>query len=286
MRYSDRSTLLYLGSEVERMGEQLGAAEETMIDGIRLCGDVLRPGYEYDSIDSVAAACFYLACTRQDEPASLPDVADAARKSQKRIQHLSANLMAELDIQPTPVEPDTYLEEGIAEFGLSDAVAAECFELLERGMERNLHSGLAPTTVAGAILYAVAQKHGLDIRQADVAEFVNKTTVSIRNSYREFLRLADEVPVDVLSPQTIDEAVTTLQTTFEEHPTTYADKARGLAADAAVEANASDAGVVGGAYVAVAQAAGESVQARDVSTVLGVGQQTIVKYREFFTDAE
>lgn len=81
MRYSDRSTLLYLGSEVKRMGERLGAAEETMIDGIRLCGNVLRSGYEYDSIDSVAGACFYLACTRQDEPISLPDIADYARKS-------------------------------------------------------------------------------------------------------------------------------------------------------------------------------------------------------------
>ncbi|WP_221625517.1 hypothetical protein [Halobellus ruber] len=118
--------------------------------------------------------------------------------------------MSELDIQPTPVDPDTYLEDGIDEFGFSDELAAECFELLERGKDRNLHSGLAPTTVAGAILYAVAQKHRLDIRQKDVAEFVNKTTVSIRNSYKQFLELADDVPVDVLPPQTINEAIVTL----------------------------------------------------------------------------
>jgi transcription initiation factor TFIIB len=201
------------------MGEELGAAEETIVDGIRLCGDVLRSGYEYDSIDSVAGACFYLACTRQDEPIALPDVADYARKSQKNIQHLSANLMSELDIQPTPTDPETYLEDGIAKFGFSDELAAECFELLDRGKERNLHSGYAPTTVAGAILYAVAQKHRRDLRQRDVAEFVNKTTVSIRNSYRDFLRLAEDVPVDVLPPQTIEAAIATLQTAFDEHPT-------------------------------------------------------------------
>lgn len=281
-RYSDRSVLLYLGSEVERMGESLGAAEETMVDAIRLCGDVLRSGYDYDSIDSVAGACFYLACTRQDEPISLPDIAECARKSQKNIQHLSAKLMSELDIQPTPTDPDTYLEDGIEEFDFSEEQAAECFELLERGKERNLHSGFAPTTVAGAILYAVAQKHRLDIRQRDVAEFVNKTTVSIRNSYKEFLKLADDVPVDVLPPQTIDEALTTLQTAFDEHPAVYADDARDIAVDVDVGESASAAGIAGGAYLTVAREHGESLMASDVSSVLGVGPQTVAKYNDVF----
>lgn len=281
-RYSDRSVLLYLGSEVERMGEELGAEEETMVDAIRLCGDVLRSGYDYDSVDSVAGACFHLACTRQEEPISLPDIADHARKSQKNIQHLSARLMSELDIQPTPVDPDRYLRDGIEEFGFSDALATECFDLLERGKERNLHSGLAPTTVAGAILYAVAQKHRLDTRQRDVADFVNKTTVSIRNNYKEFLKLADNVPVDVLPPQTIDEAMTRLQTSFSEHPAVYADDARELAGEADVGESASWAGVAGGAYLAVARAHGESLTANEVSSVLGVGPQTIAKYDDTF----
>jgi transcription initiation factor TFIIB len=281
-RYSHRSVLLYVGTEIERMGETLNAAEDTMIDAIRLCGDVLRSGYEYDSIDSVAGACFYLACTRQEEPISLPDIADHARKSQKNIQHLSAKLMSELDIQPTPVEPDTYLDDGIDEFGFTEDQAAECFDLLERGKERNLHSGFAPTTVAGAILYAVAQKHGLEIRQRDVADFVNKTPVSIRKNYKTFLKLADDVPVDVLPPQTIDEAIATLQTAFSEHPAVYADDARDIATDADVGDSASRAGITGGAYMSVAQAHGEHLTASDVSSALGVGAQTIAKYNERF----
>lgn len=282
-RYSKRSVLLYVGTEIERMGEPLGATQETMIDGIRLCGDVLRSGYDYDSIDSVAGACFHLACTRQDEPISLPDIAEQARKSQKNIQHLSAKLMSELDIQPTPVEPDTYLEDGIEEFGFTEEQAAECFELLERGKNRNLHSGLAPTTAAGAILYAVAKKHRLDIRQRDVAEFVNKTEVSIRTSYKDFLKLADDVPVDVLPPQTIDEAVATLQTAFPEFPAVYADDARDISTEVEVGDGASMAGVVGGAYLTVVQAHEEEVTATDVSSELGVGAQTIAKYSKRFT---
>jgi len=255
-----------------------------MVDGIQLCGDVLRAGYDYDSIDSVAGACFYLACTRQDEPISLPDIADHARKSQKSIQHLSARLMSELDIQPTPVEPDTYLDDGIEEFGFTEEQAAECFELLERGKKRNRHSGFAPTTVAGAILYAVAQKHGLDIRQRDVADFVNKTPVSIRNSYKSFLELADDVPVDVLPPQTIDEAIATLQTAFSDQPPVYADDARRIASEADVGDNASLAGVAGGAYLSVTQANGENLTASDISSVLGPGSQTILKYSRRFND--
>lgn len=284
-RYSARSVLFYVGSEIERMGETLDAAEDTIVDAIRICGDVLRSGYDYDSIDSVAGACFHLACTRQDEPISLPDIVDQARKSQKNVQHLSARLMSELDIQPTPVEPDTYLEDGIEEFGFTDDQAAECFDLLERGKQRNLHSGFAPTTVAGAILYAIAQKHGLDVRQRDVADFANKTNVSIRNSYKQFLKLADDVPVDVLPPQTIDEALATLQTAFTDHPAVYVDDAREIAADADVGPSASPAATAGGAYMTVAQAHGETLTASDVSTELGVGSQTIKKYHKRFDDA-
>lgn len=283
-RYSKRSVLLYIGSEIERMGETLNATEDTMVDGIRLGGDVLRSGYSYDSIDNVAGACFYLACTRQDEPISLPDIADQARKSQKNIQHLSAKLMSELDIQPTPVEPDTYLDDGIDKFEFTEEQAAECFELLERGKDRNLHSGLAPTTVAGAILYAVGKKHGLDIRQQEISELVNKTSVSIRSNYRSFLKLADDVPVDVLPPQTIDEAIGTLQTTFSGHPTVYADDARELSTDADVGDSASAAGIVGGAYLNVAREHGEELTASDLSSELGVGSQTINKYNEMFTN--
>lgn len=276
--------LLYIGTEIERIGEAVGATEDTMVDGIRLGGDVLRSGYDYDSIDSVAGACFHLACTRQDEPISLPDVAEQARKSQKNIQHLSAKLMAELEIQPTPVEPDTYLDDGIKEFGFTEEQASECFELLERGKDRNLHSGLAPTTVAGAILYAVVKKHGLEIRQREVSDFVNKTNVSIRNNYRSFLKLADNVPVDVLPPQTVDEAIATLQTTFSEHSSVYADDARELSTGADVSASASAAGIVGGAYLSVAQAHDEELTAGDLSSELGVGSQTVSKYNEMFTD--
>jgi transcription initiation factor TFIIB len=275
--------LLYLGSEVERMGTALDASEETIVDAIRLCGDVLRSDYDYDSLDSVAGACFYLACTRQDAPISLPDVADQARKSQNNIQHLSANLMSELNIQPTPTHPDTYLEEGIEEFDFTEEQATECFELLERGKEQNLHSGFAPTTVAGAILYAVAQKHGRKLRQKDVADFVNKTTVSIRNSYTEYLKLADDVPVNILPPQTIDDAIATLETTFDDHPARYANDAAEIAAVADIENSVREAGVAGGAYVTVARAHGETVAISDVSSALGVGYQTVANHTDRFT---
>lgn len=277
-RYSDSSVLYYVGSEIERMGEELDASEETMRDAIRLCGDVLRSGYEYSSVDCIASSCLYLACQRNDEPISLPDVSDQSRKSKKRVQHLSANLMAELDIQMTPEEPDSYLEKGIEEFEFSDAQASECYELLERGKRQNLHSGVAPTTVAGAILYAVAKKHRLNIRQKDVAECVNKTEVSIRNMYREFLKLADDVPVDVLPPQTVTDAIATLQSGFTDHPDTYVEETKRVIDSTEIGNGVSRAGIVGGTYLTVARAHGEDILPAEISSVIGVGPQTIVTH--------
>lgn len=283
-RYSDCSVLLYLGTEIERMGEALGASEETQRDAIRLCGDVLRAEYNYNAVDSVAGACFYLACKRQEEPISLTDIADHSRKSKKKIQHLGANLMNELDIQPRPVEPDTYLEDGVAHFGFTEEQREESFELLERAKARTLHAGLAPTTIAGAILYAVACKHRLGINQDDVADFVGKSVVSIRNNFRDILTLADDVPVDVLPPQTIADALGTLDSHFEDMPAVYTEDAEILLEDAAIDAGLSRAGVAGGAYLAAATEAGASLTAEEVSTAVGVSPQTISKYYRRFTD--
>jgi len=282
-RYSDRTVLLYLGSEVERMGTTLGAEEETVRDAIRICGEVLRTDYAYDSLDSVAGATVYLACTRQDEPISLPDIADVSRKSQKNIQHLGAKLMTELGIQPTPVEPDSYLEDGIKEFEFTAAQAADARAILERGKERGLHSGMAPTTVAGSVLYAVVQKYDLDIRQADVAELVNKTPVSIRNNYRDYLRLADDVTVDALAPQSVEEGLGLIQAKFDNNPAVYVQDAQRLVDDAEhINGAMSPAGVAGGAYLAVVNANGGDGDAEMVADTVGVTAQTIQRHAKRF----
>lgn len=282
-RYSNRAVILYLGSEVERMGTALGAEEETARDAIRICGEVLRTNYAYDSLDSIAGATVYLACTRQDEPISLPDIADVSRKSQKNIQRLGAKLMTELGIQPTPVEPDSYLEDGIEEFEFTAAQAADARAILERGKERELHSGMAPTTVAGSVLYAVVQKYDLDIRQTDVAELVNKTSVSIRKNYRDYLRLADNVTVDALAPQSVEEGLDLIQANFDDNPTMYVQDAQRLVDDAEhINEAMSPAGIAGGAYLAVVKANGEDEDTETVAETVGVTAQTIQKHAKRF----
>jgi transcription initiation factor TFIIB len=265
------------------MGETLGAEEETVRDAIHICGEVLRTSYSYDSLDSVAGATLYLACTRRGEPISLPDVADVSRKTQKNIQHLGAKLMSELEIQPTPVEPDSYLEDGIGEFELTAKQADDARNILKRGKERGLHSGMAPTTVAGSVLYAVVQKYGLNIRQADVAEFVNKTPVSIRNSYRDYLRLADDVTVEALNPQSIDEGLSLIRMEFDSNPDVYVQDAQRSVDDSEhIDDSMSPAGIAGGAYLAVIKANGGDEDAKRVADTVGVTAQTIERHAERF----
>ncbi|SEL99887.1 transcription initiation factor TFIIB [Haloferax larsenii] len=265
------------------MGTALGAEEETMRDAIRICGEVLRANYAYDSLNSVAGATVYLACTRQNEPISLPDIADVSRKSQKNIQHLGAKLMGELGIQPTPVEPDSYLEDGIEEFEFTAAQADDARTILERGKERNLHSGMAPTTVAGSVLYAVVKKYNLEIRQADVAELVNKTSVSIRNNYRDYLQLADDVTVEALAPQSVEEVFGLIQAKFDNNPAVYVQDAQHLVDNAEHISDAmSPAGIAGGAYLAVVKANGGDGDAKMVADTVGVTAHTIQKHAERF----
>lgn len=282
-RYTNASLILYLGSEVERMGTALGSDRAVMEDAIGLCGDVIRSGYSYSSLDAVASAAFYLATRRQGAPISLPDVAEQSRKPKGEFQGLASRLMTELDIQLTPDQPDSYLDDGIEQLDFSEPAAEEARTLLERSKDAGLHNGLAPTTMAGAVLYAVAQKRRLDITQKTVADIVNKTQVSIRKQYRNVLELADDVPVDVLPPQTIAATVETLQETFDDIPEAYAAQAGDLVRELSeLEESASRAGLTGAAYLVVCQREGAQLSKGQISDAVGVTVGTITTHTARF----
>lgn len=280
--HSAQATLLYIGSEIERLGECLEASDQAMKDAVRLTGRVLRSDYEYSSVDSVASACFYLACQRQDEPISLPDVADKSRKDQKNVQHLATKLISELGIELTPTEPDTYLDDVLDHFDLSEGLREEAFEILDRAKERQLHVGMAPTTVAGAILYGLVEKHDVGLTQQDIADAVNKTTVSIRNNYVKFLQLADDVPVDALPPQTFDEAFAKLDSHFDENPRVYVKEAQELLDEANVSHGSSRAGVAGAAYYVASNRNGSGLTCEAVSEAVGVTPSTVSRHTRWF----
>lgn len=273
--HSERSALLYMGSEIERMAEASGASSDAVEDAVRLCGDVIRSKYDYNSLDSTASACFYLACERQDESVALPDIAEVSRKLKTDITNTGGSITDSLDIALEPTRAEAYLEEGIKQYDFSESEREECFKLLERGRDRNLHSGLAPTTVAGSILYAVSKKNRMGITQGSISDTVNKTEVSIRNNYREFLKVADAVPVDVLPPQSIDETLAKLNVEFERLPYTYVEEARELTADLELNEGEKKAGVAGAAYLTVADANGSSLGYDEVADAVGVSPNTI-----------
>jgi len=282
-QYTNKSLLLYLGSEVERIGGALESDREVIIDAIRLSGDVLRSNYRYSSLDAVASATFYIATRRYDTPNSLSDIAEYSRKPESEFKRLAGRLMDELDIQLTPEEPDPYLQDGINELGFDQAAADEAWALLRKSKYAGLHNGLAPTTMAGAILYAIVQKYHLDITQTAVADTVNRTESSIRNHYRDVLQLADDVPVDVLPPQTVDAAIDILIETFNEVPDEYAIRAQELVNNTdEIEHNTSRAGMVGGAYFAVCQQAGIQMTETMIADTVGVRPATVANHAERF----
>jgi transcription initiation factor TFIIB len=169
-------------------------------------------------------------------------------------------------------------------FDFSWLQKSECWEILERAKEEDLHSGkgIAPTTIAGCVLYSIVKKHRMDVKQREVADVVGTSAISIRNNYRDFLAVADNVPVSVLPPKTIDEALTRLDGSFGNFPAVYVDEAKDLLEYEDIKPVSSEAGVAGAAYLEVADDDGKEITVEDVSGVVGATPETIWNHRRRF----
>ena len=197
---SDTNLMHALG-EIDRMASALGVPDSTReTAGViyrRALDDGLLPGR---AIESVATAALYAASRMEDSPRSIDEVSTVSRVEQLRVERAYRHVSRELGLEIAPTDPRAFIGRIASELDCTDATEREARRLAGTAVERGVHSGKHPVSVAAGALYAAATLCDESLRQADIARVADVSEMTIRNRYPEILAAADaEDGVDTAS---------------------------------------------------------------------------------------
>lgn len=120
------------------------------------------------------------------------------RNVRKRVYKLYRKIMLQLSPQKVRMcsfDPTIYALDAARTLQLNRETRHTIEKLCKTVVERKLHVGLSPVSVAGAVCYIACVIHGEDISQWEIARALNITEVTVRNVYRTLARKLDYDPV-------------------------------------------------------------------------------------------
>ncbi len=139
------------------------------------------------SIETVVAACVYIACRKLEIPVTFEEIAQVANVNKKELGRTYRYIIRQLKIKILPISPVEYVHRFGALLNLPPEVIAKAVEIVEKARELDLTSGRGPQGIAAAALYIAATMYGIRKTQREIAEVAGVTEVTIRNRYKELV---------------------------------------------------------------------------------------------------
>jgi len=179
---------------IDRTTTALGLPEDVE----QLAGVIYRRAVDEDlmsgrSIEAMADASVYNAARHTGYPRTFETLEKVSQVKIDRITSAFRYLLRELELALDLTSPQDYLPQIISELNISGEAAmtleAQAKELLHDAKEQGLHSGRAPSGLAGGAIYTAGKRTGMDVTQDEVAEPVGISTVTVRSRYEEFREL-------------------------------------------------------------------------------------------------
>ena len=143
------------------------------------------------SMESVIAACLYVACRSYNIPRTLDEMATASDVERKEIGRTYRFIIRKLGIKVKQSSPKDYISRFSSVLGLSPATQNDALTILDRAKEVELTSGRGPAGIAAAALYVAALMNDEKKTQREVADIAGITEVTIRNRYKELIDKLD-----------------------------------------------------------------------------------------------
>lgn len=190
---SKERNLKHALGEIERMGSALGTPESVRETASviyrRALEDDLLPGR---SIEGVATSAIYAAARQANLPQTVDDVAAVSRVDKMEFQRTYRYIVRELSLEVAPPDPVDYVAKYASALGVSDELEEQARDLLRQAKDEAVHSGKSPVGLTAAALYAAGLLANADYTQGEISEVVGVSEVTIRNRYRELLKVDQE----------------------------------------------------------------------------------------------
>lgn len=189
----DRNLRHALG-EIERMASALGLPESiretASVIYRRALKDDLLPGR---SIEGVSSAAIYVATRQAKAPRTIDEILVVSRIEQQELMNTYRYLLQELNLEVAPADPRSYLPRFTSEIDVSNDVEYRARDLLETAINEGETSGKNPVGLASAAIYLSALLCGEHVSQRAISEVTGIVERTIRDRYREFLTLRDDI---------------------------------------------------------------------------------------------
>jgi transcription initiation factor TFIIB len=144
-----------------------------------------RATYAND-VETMAAACLYVACKVERVPRTVDEVVDATGVDRIRLLRRAKDVTSTLGIDLSGfADASQYVDRYAEELALPEAVADRAREIVDCCEEAGIAGGKSPSGWAAAAIYNACVEADMDVRQDTLTELADVTHVTIRNRYKE-----------------------------------------------------------------------------------------------------
>jgi len=143
------------------------------------------------SIDSFVVACLYMACRQCGVIRTFEDIVEAYDVSVWNVARSYRFLLKELNPSVPPVDPVDYVGRLVSKLGLAGETERLAKMVLRQASMMRLTGGRGPAGMAAASVYICTRLTGDHRTQEDIAREAQVTEVTIRNRYKELMKLME-----------------------------------------------------------------------------------------------
>ena len=186
-------------SEMHRLSSQLGIPRDVRETAALLYRKALIAKLVRGrSIESVVAASIYLACRIHRIPRPLDEIVAETNVDRKKVGYAVRLIVSRVNVNvPLPSAKDL-IPRLSSDLMLEGRTVKKATEIINQAKERYVTIGKAPGGIAGAALYIAGILENDRRTQREIAQASRVTEVTIRNRYKELVRVLG-ITIDVNS---------------------------------------------------------------------------------------
>ncbi|MCD6491677.1 MAG: transcription initiation factor IIB [Candidatus Njordarchaeia archaeon] len=142
-----------------------------------------------ERVPAIVAALVYIACRIAGVPRPLDKIARISNIRKKDISKAYKMVKEELKILVPVPDPEKFVVSFGKELRLSGEIIYKALDIIRRVKKMGVSIGRDPAGIAAAALYIATRAMGEKKTQKKVAEVAGVTEVTVRNRYREIVKL-------------------------------------------------------------------------------------------------
>jgi transcription initiation factor TFIIB len=144
------------------------------------------------SIKSMVCACVYIACREHKIPRTLTEVCGLSTENKKTIRRCYKIILQNLKIKVPNLKAKELLAKMTSSLNISKDIENRASEIIQIAKKNCNLTGKDPKGIAAAAIYLAALEMNNRRSQSEVSKVAEITEVTLRNRYKELLKIISE----------------------------------------------------------------------------------------------